>query len=70
MENRLTPEQHIAILLIANKFMEAAKKSNKETAFQDADRKGMDAIRKYCRTNDLPVLGDHMVRASLILGDY
>jgi len=58
-----TQEQSSEIDKIVNRFIKAALKSRKETAFQDADRKGMDAVRKYCRDQGLATLGNHMIRA-------
>lgn len=64
---QITQEQSSEIDKIVSRFIKAAKKSHKETAFQDAERKGMDAIRKYCRDQGLATLGTHMVRANLKL---
>jgi len=49
---------------IVNQYIDACRKSNKESKYQDAERKGMDAVRKYCKQHGLPLLGDHMIKAS------
>ena len=59
-----TQEQSLEIDKIVNRFIKAALKSRKETAFQDAERKGMDAVRKYCEDQGLATLGNHMIRAN------
>jgi hypothetical protein len=59
-----TQEQSLEIDNIVNRFIKAALKSRKETAFQDAERKGMDAVRKYCRDQGLASLGNHTLRAT------
>ena len=61
--NTPTLNQWHAINEIISRFINAAKKSRKETAFQDAERKGMDAVQKYCRDNHIGTLGSHMVHA-------
>ena len=59
-----TQEQSLEIDKIVNRFIKAALKSRKETAFQDAERNGMDAVRKYCRDQGLAIMGNHMIRAN------
>jgi len=59
-----TQEQSLEIDKIVNRFIKAALKSRKETAFQDAERNGMDAVREYCRDQGLATLGNHMIRAN------
>jgi|TARA_R110000744_G_scaffold1877_1_gene7368 hypothetical protein len=54
---------------IVDQYVDACRKSNKETAYQDAERKGMDAVRKYCKQAGLPLLGDHMIKASNTLSN-
>lgn len=67
MNSQPTPEQLIEIEKLARKYRHWALKSNRETAYQDAERMGMDAIREYCRKRDIPTLGEHMVAASLVI---
>ena len=62
-----TPEQINEIEKIARKHHRAASKSNRETAWQDAERKGMDKVREYCRKHEIPTLGEHMVSASSMI---
>lgn len=64
-----TTEQSKEIDKIVARFIKKAQRSNKETAWQDADRNGMDAVRTYCRDKGLDTLGAHMVRANLALCD-
>jgi post-segregation antitoxin (ccd killing protein) len=59
-----TQEQSLEIDKIVNRFIKAALKSHKETAWHDAERKGMDAVTKYCRDQGLATLGNHMIRAN------
>ena len=54
---------------IVNKFISQARRSKKETAFQDAYRKGMDAVHDYCRKQNVNAFGDHMVKASRLLSN-
>ena len=63
-------EQQNKINSIVRKHVNKAKRSKKETAWQDAQRLGMDEIRKYCMSEDLDLLGEHMVIASILLDDY
>lgn len=67
MSGRPTPEQLVEIEKIARKYYRAASKSNRETAWQDAERKGMDKVREYCRKHDIPTLGEHMIAASFTI---
>ena len=67
--NQPNQEQSMKIQGIVNRFVRAAKTSSKETAWQDAHRKGMDAITKYCHEQGLALLGDHMIRASFQLDE-
>ena len=67
MNRRPTPEQLNDIRKIAYRFHQQANRSNRETAWQDAERKGMDKIVEYCRKHDIPTLGEHMVAASLTI---
>jgi hypothetical protein len=67
MKSQPTPEQLIEIEKIANKYRHWASKSNRETAYQDAERMGMDIIIEYCRKRGIATLGEHMVAASLTI---
>jgi hypothetical protein len=69
LDNDLTVVQHYKIEAITSKFVRAARKSGKETAWQDAERKGMDAIREYCMKEGLPMFGNHMLKAVLALNE-
>jgi|TARA_B110001469_G_scaffold107218_1_gene107347 hypothetical protein len=63
-------EQSMRIQSIVNRFVRSARNSRKETAWQDSERKGMDAVTKYCHEQGLALLGDHMIRASNQLSNY
>ena len=67
--NQPNQEQSMKIQGIVNRFVRAARTSSKETAWHDAERKGMDAVTKYCREQGLALLGDHMIRASFQLDE-
>jgi hypothetical protein len=67
MKSQPTPEQLIEIEKLAFKYRHWASKSNRETAYQDAERMGMDIIREYCRKRGIATLGEHMVAASLTI---
>jgi len=72
-DNKPNEKQHNDICAIIKKYKMKALKDNKafkETAFQDADRKGMDAIREYCRTNAIDTFGIHIVAYSNELNDF
>ena len=62
-------EQQKHITGIVNRYVKKARASRKETAWHDASRKGMDDIRKYCHSQGLALLGEHMIRAELKLSD-
>ena len=65
MFDRMVTEEHnAAIAKITAKHVKKAERSDRETAWQDCQRLGMDEVTKYCHKHDLPLLGDHMVRAS------
>ena len=64
---RLSEEQEVKINSIVNRFIKSARKSSKETAYQDAERKGMDAVRKYCKEQGLPIFGEHLIKAHFSL---
>ena len=67
MAHQITSEHLNEIEKIARKYYRAASKSNRETAWQDAQRKGMDKVREYCRKHDIDTLGEHMVAASFTI---
>ena len=70
MFNReITDIQEKEINKIVNKFISQARRSKKETAFQDAYRKGMDAVQDYCCKQNVNAFGDHMVKASRLLSN-
>jgi hypothetical protein len=55
---------------IINKHLSKARRSNHESAWTTCERKGMDELTTYCHANNLPMLGDHMIKASnLLQGD-
>ena len=59
------------IAAIVDQYIDACRKSKKETKYQDTERKCMDAVRKYCMQHGLPVLGDHMIKAQrTLLNNY
>ena len=68
-KTEITDIQEKEINKIVNKFISQARRSNKETAFQDAYRKGMDAVQDYCRKQNVNVFGEHMVKASRLLSN-
>ena len=67
MKSQPSPEQLIEIENLAFKYRHWASKSNRETAYEDAERMGMDIIREYCRKRGIATLGEHMVAASLMI---
>jgi hypothetical protein len=66
-DNKLTQEHIDHINQLVKLHVNKAKRSSSETAWQDCERNGMDAIRRYCNNNNLPTLGDHMIHANISL---
>jgi hypothetical protein len=52
---------------IINKHLSKARRSKHESAWSNCERKGMDELTIYCHVNNLPCLGDHMIKASNLL---
>lgn len=53
-----------AIERITAKHLQRANLSQRETAWSDCYRLGMDEVTRYCRKAGIPTLGAHMVAAS------
>ena len=67
--NQPNQEQQVQIDKIVKRHVNAARRSNRETAFQDCERKGGDAVRKYCRAQGIATLGAHMINAAMQLAE-
>jgi hypothetical protein len=65
--NEISQAHQNSINRIVNKHLSKARKSNNENAWQDCERKGMDQVTLYCHVNNLPMLGDHMINANIML---
>ena len=66
-DNDISQAHQHSIDRIVNKHISKARKSNHENAWRDCERKGMDQVTLYCHVNKLPMLGQHMVNANIML---